>query len=122
MAREITHSPASALPATREQLLAQRTLKRPSTLLEQVDVIHVELWSDSKYRALLEAVWNEHAVEGSLIDDSVSAAQMIREYARKKGIESVTEAKLHDIRRALNGVRRRYGLGRSQRLNGHASA
>lgn len=118
MAQDIAHNPAAALPATREQLLAQRKIKRSSSLTDLVDVIFVEMWPEHRFRACNEAVWNEHTVEGSLVDDEVLAAQMIRDYAKKKSMDSVAEAKTADIRRALKVAKRRNGVDRKTRLNG----
>jgi|SRR6516225_6420499 hypothetical protein len=55
-------------------------------LNDSVEAVHLRLLEDDDdYRALLGAVRNEHAVEGSLADDDIMAAMKIRERAAKDG-------------------------------------
>ena len=103
--------PAPSLPATTQDLLAARRTARPRTLNDYVDEIHVALWEQETYTALLSAIWREETVEGSIIADDLQAASLIREYAKENGVPAVAGAKLAAIQRSLSVVLRRYGLG-----------
>lgn len=108
---------APPLPATREDLLARRKFMQKPTLNDEVDRIHFDLWVDEKYQALLEGVYDEQCVEGSLSADNLMAAMMIRDYALSKGNDYVAREKLATIGKALNVVLRRYGISRNERRN-----
>jgi len=84
-------------------------------LNDAVDNIHRELIEDDNYRALLSAVCNEQAVEGSLFNDDTLAAMKIRDHAKKNGYALVGHEKMAAIRKALKVVIRRYGMSRKQR-------
>ena len=116
------------LPATRDAMIAQRTMLPHKTLNDYVDEIHIELWSVEKdvvqdgetvtvfpYRELLDAVSDEDAVEGSLAIDNAKAAEMIRDYAIEHGISYVSKKKLMTIVKSLNVVMRRYHMSRKER-------
>jgi hypothetical protein len=105
------------LPSTVEDLVAARKIAQVKTLNDYVDEVHEALWNDEEYRRLLESVYNEDAVEGSLIADDLLAAQMIREYARAKGITYLKDRKLATIVKSLNVVLRRYDFDRKARAN-----
>jgi len=108
-----------ALPATVEELLAQRQSLRIMTLNDYVDGIHIALWPNAEYRRLLEAVYDEDAVEGSLTADNHIAAGMIRAYAKDPAtaVPEVANKKLATIIKALNVVLRRFNMSRKQRAN-----
>lgn len=101
------------LPATKADLL----LTRPplNNLNDLVDQIHLELYDDPEYIALLDAVSDEDAVEGSLAIDNAKAAERIRNYAIDKGMTYVAEKKLATIVRSLSVVLRRWKMSRKER-------
>ena len=111
---------APALPATREQW--QRDMKGVRTINDYVEDIHMLLVDDKdkreRYLALLSAVYDEQAMEGSLSCDNCLAAAMIRDRAKALGEHSplVTE-KLATISKALGVVLRRYHQSRKERRN-----
>jgi len=82
-----------------------------------VEDIHRILVDDEKYRKLLRATYDAHAVEGSLSMDNALVAMMIREKARQIGQTEVAEEKLAVINLALGVVLRRYHMSRKQRRN-----
>jgi hypothetical protein len=93
-----------------------RHIKVERTLNDLVEDIHRILVEKEKYRDLLRAVYDAHAVEGSLAADNVLAAIMIREKAKEIGSE-VAKEKLAVINLALGVVLRRYKMSRKQRRN-----
>lgn len=110
--------PAS-LPTNPAEWDAARKIKSERTLNDHVEAIHMALISDDKlsadYNRLLDAVYDEDAVEGSLATDNTLAAKMIRDYATSTGQHYVEGKKLATIVKALGIVLRRYGWSRSQR-------
>jgi hypothetical protein len=90
-----------------------------NNLIEQVHLVLVE---DDSYLALLDAVYNSQAVEGSLADDDIMAAKMIRDKAYKLGNAEVARQKLASIVKALRVVLRRYGASRKQRRESFPAA
>jgi hypothetical protein len=86
------------------------------TLNDQVEEIHLLLIDDEQYAAYLAAVRNEQAVEGSLFNDDVMAAGMIRDKARLMG-SAVGTQPLVTVLKCLRVVLRRYGLSRKERRN-----
>ena len=105
------------LPSTAGEHLAHRKLKAKRTLNDHVEDEHLKLIENEDYRALLDAVYDEQAVEGSTEADTLMAAKMIREKAVKTNNTEVTRQKLATIAKALNVVLSRYGFGRKQRRN-----
>lgn len=105
------------LPATVEEMLSRRTMPDRRTLNDHVDDIHKALWGvDDEYRRLLDAVYDEDAVEGSLAADNYLAAKVIRDYAIKDGRNPyVAGKKLATLVKALNVVLRRYHMTRKER-------
>ena len=97
-----------------------RQNKTERTLNDLVEDIHRALIEDEKiggrYRGYLRAVYDAHAVEGSLAADNILAAMMIRERAKQTSSE-VAEEKLAVINLALGVVLRRYQNSRKQRRN-----
>jgi hypothetical protein len=106
------------LPATKDELLAQRVGQMRRTLNDMVEDIHVALYDNEKYSAYLYAVYDEQAVEGSLAADNVMAATMVREHAKKSNNENpLAKEKLATISKALGVVLRRYEISRKERRN-----
>jgi hypothetical protein len=96
----------------------QRHTKAERTLNDLVEDIHRILVNESEtYRAYLRAVYDAHAVEGSLAADNVLAAMIIREKAVEIGSAEVAQEKLAIINLALGVVLRRYHASRKQRRN-----
>jgi hypothetical protein len=103
------------LPATREEMLSRKSMKA-MTLNDYVDQIHVALFGvDDNYTKLLDAVYDEDAVEGSLSIDNALAAEIIRTYAGKQNVPYVAGKKLATIVKSLNVVLRRYHMSRKER-------
>jgi hypothetical protein len=92
-----------------------RHLKAERTLNDLVEDIHRILVEEAEYRALLRAVYDAHAVEGSLAADNVLAAMMIRAKAKDIGSTDVANEKLAIISMSLGVVLRRYKASRKQR-------
>lgn len=113
---EIIRPRPPSLPTTREEMIAQRKSEMHRTLNDHVEDIHLALYTDPDYQRLLDAVYDEDAVEGSLAADNLEAATMIRDYARKdKRNPYVGDKKKATISKALGVVLRRYGMSRKER-------
>ena len=96
----------------------QRQIKVERTLNDLVEDIHRILVNESKeYRAYLRAVYDQHAVEGSLAADNVFACMLIRKKAKEIGSTEVGDEKVGIINLALGVVLRRYHASRKQRRN-----
>jgi len=96
----------------------ERHSKAERTLNDLVEDIHRMLVNeDAKYRSYLRAVYDAHAVEGSLAADNVLAAMIIRQKAKDIGSTEVENEKLAVINLALGVVLRRYHSSRKQRRN-----
>jgi hypothetical protein len=97
----------------------QRILKAERTLNDLVEDIHRLMVNDNEqgahYRALLRAVYDEQAVEGSCSFDNYAASLLIRERAKAIGSEELAGEKPATISKALNIVMRRYKSSRKQR-------
>lgn len=93
-----------------------RISKQERTLNDLVEDLHRELVSNDKYVSYLRAVYDAHAVEGSLAADNVFAAQMIRDLAKERNSE-IAKEKIAVISMALGVVLRRYKASRKQRRN-----
>jgi len=76
--------------------------------------MHVILMNDEEYLSLLDAVYDEQAVEGSLNADNVMSAKKIRDMAEKRN-SPLKDQKLATISKALGVVLRRYGVSRKDR-------
>ena len=95
-----------------------RQIKSERTLNDLVEDIHRVLVNENaEYRAYLRAVYDQHAVEGSLSADNVFACMLIRKKAKEIGSTEVAEEKVGVINFALNVVLRRYKMSRRQRRN-----
>jgi hypothetical protein len=115
MKTSVAHPVAPPLPESIEGWT--RYLKAERTLNDQVEDVHRLLVEEEKYRALLRATYDAHAVEGSLAADNVLASMMIREKAKDIGSIDVANEKLAIINLALGVVLRRYHATRKQRRN-----
>jgi hypothetical protein len=98
----------------------QRFLKQERTLNDLVEDIHRILVADEEdgpaYRALLRAVYDEQAKEGSLSADNIFAAIMIRDKAKAlDAVHELADQKAATISKALNIVMRRYHSSRKER-------
>ena len=91
-----------------------RKVKLDRTLNDEVESVHSRLCEDEAYVRLLDAVYDEQAVEGSLAADNTLAAMKIRDLARKIS-SPVANEKLATISKAMSVVLRRYGLSRKER-------
>jgi hypothetical protein len=117
MARtSIQHREAPPLPERIEDW--ERQIKAERTLNDLVEDIHRVLTNESAaYRGYLRAVYDAHAVEGSLAADNILAAMLIRDKAKEIGSTEVAEEKLAIINLSLGVVLRRYKASRKQRRN-----
>jgi hypothetical protein len=105
-----------ALPETRTDLLAHYKLKRKRSINDLVEDIVVKLWEDEEFQKLVDAIYDSDSVHGSMADDDVMAALMIKEVAKKNGPEEVAEKNIHTIKLAMRVVLRRFTQGRSERF------
>ena len=113
---EVVRPRPPALPANTTDMMAQRKTALRRTLNDHVETIHLQLYEDAKYQRLLDAVYDEDAVEGSLSADNLLAAQMIRQHAEENNRDPyVAEKKLATLSKALGIVLRRYGMSRRER-------
>jgi hypothetical protein len=103
------------VPATVQELMAQRYRPRAPTLNQEVEAIFIKLWEDESFRALMSAVTNEESVEGLCRDDDVMASLLVRDFAKAHDIETVQGRKLSVIAASLRLVADRYGLSRRKR-------
>jgi len=104
------------LPATVEDLMRQRIAQRKRSIIDIVEEIHLQLWDkEEDYIRLLNSVWNEQAVEGSVRIDRVCAAEMVRDYAQKRGDNPAGKANLATIVKALGVILKRYRISPKQR-------
>lgn len=95
-----------------------RAIKAERTLNDLVEDIHRILVGESeRYRGLLRATYDSHAVEGSLSMDNALVAMMIRDKAKQMNIVDIVDEKLAVINMALGVVLRRYKASRKQRRN-----
>lgn len=104
------------IPRTSQGLLAQRMMKKTVNLHDQVEQIITDLIPDDIFFALIDAVYPEQSIEGSLTADDHEAARMIRDYAKDNGYPVVRHQKIQTLIRSLKVVLRRYDLGRRQRF------
>ena len=105
-----------ALPETRTDLLAQYKLKRKRSINDLVEDIVVRLWEDDEFQKLVDAIYDFDSVHGSMADDDVMAALMIKDVAQKSGPEEVAGKNIHTIKLAMRVVLRRFTQGRSERF------
>jgi hypothetical protein len=103
------------LPPTTVALIEQRKSKASFTLNDMIEKHHLSLYEQPDYQRLLEAVYSEQAVEGSLVADDLEAARMIRKFAKEQGDGYVAKQKLATIVKSMAVVLRRYGISRKER-------
>lgn len=107
---------APPLPASRQELLAGYKLKRRRTINDRVEEVIVKLWDvNEQFMKLVTAIYDSEAVEGSLEDDDMMAAIVIRDYAKKEGHVEVADQKVHTIKLAMRVGLRRFGVSRPER-------
>jgi hypothetical protein len=117
----ITHLPPKPpSPATVDDLIAQRITLATRTLNQDIEQIHLMLWGENQeYRAYLEEIWASEAIEGSLIADDYSAAEIIRKFAQSEQqgdlFPLAKRAKKHSIMLSMHVVLKRYNQTRKQR-------
>ena len=105
------------LPVTVNELLKHRLLTTARSLNDTVEEVVVALYEHDDFRAFINAVYDEQAVEGSLAADNIMAAEMIRAKATKLGYVELSKEKLATIAKALGVILRRYGYSRKDRRN-----
>jgi transposase len=116
------------LPATPNEWEAARKIKRERTLNDHVDDIHMALQASPdevlrvKYNTYLDAVYDEDAVEGSMVADDFEAAAIIRKFAGDQTDDKgnvrdpyVASKKLATLVKALRVVLNRYKASRDHR-------
>jgi hypothetical protein len=91
-----------------------RAIKTRPTINDMVEQYHLQLLANEDYAKLYDAVYNEQAVEGSLISDDHEAARAIREAAIRDN-SPLGREKLATIVKSVRVVLRRYDMGRNQR-------
>jgi hypothetical protein len=85
------------------------------TIVDKVEGVFLELYDQEQFRSLLEAVYDEDAVHGSMALDNKAAAKMIQNQAKKVGYADVAGLHLDVIAGAIHMVLERYGLSRRER-------
>jgi len=105
------------LPVTVNELLKHRLLTTARSLNDTVEEVVVALYEHDDFRAFINAVYDEQAIEGSLAADNIMAAEMIRAKATKLGYVELSKEKLATIAKALGVILRRYGYSRKDRRN-----
>ena len=120
MAEQLHKPRPDPLPARLEDW--KRNIKIDRTLNDYVEDAHCALLTSDedgeRYRALLDAVYDEDAVEGSLSVDNALAAQMIRNHATDQNPKHLLASKkIATISKSLGVVLRRYNYSRAERRN-----
>lgn len=114
--RDVKLREAPPLPENIEDWV--RYIKTERTINDLVEDVHRVLVGESEeYRKFLRAVYDAHAITGSLSFDNCKACEMIQTKAVAMGIEDVAKEKLAVINFALGTVLRRYKASRKQRRN-----
>jgi hypothetical protein len=94
-------------------------LRIARTMNDHVEFVFMELYPEEKFRNLLQAVWPEDSVNGTLELDDAEAAAMIQEGALFSASETIRRlvgrADRKTVVKALKVVMRRYGISRTQR-------
>jgi len=104
------------LPATREEMIANKKTKSVFSLNDAVEQVHLALYGeDDDYMKFLAAVYPESSVEGWLVLDDGAAAHIVRQYASENGMPQVVRENTAAIVKALRVVWRRYGISRDER-------
>jgi len=106
------------LPQTREDLLAQYKLKRRRSINDLVEEVIVKLWDNNEeFMKYVNAIYDSEAVEGSMDDDDVMAALIIRDTAKQDKHIEVADRNIHTIKLAMRVALKRFDVGRGQRFN-----
>jgi hypothetical protein len=96
----------------------ERFIETERTLNDLVEDIHRILVNENpEYRAYLRAVYDQHAITGSLSFDNCKACEILQAKAVEIGSTEVANEKLAIINLALGVVLRRYHKSRKQRRN-----
>lgn len=107
---------APPLPATRTALLAGYKLKRRRSINDLVEEIVVKLWdNDEKFMKYVNAIYDSQAVEGSMDDDDVMAAIIIRDTAARDKHVEVAQQNVRTIKLAMRVALKRFGISRNER-------
>jgi hypothetical protein len=107
---------APALPETRTDLLTHYKLKRKRTINDLVEDIVVKMWEEEEFQKLVSAIYDSDAVHGSMADDDVMAAVMIKQVAERDNHTEVASKNLHTIKLAMRVVLRRFSQDRGGRF------
>ena len=114
--RNVNLREAPALPENIEDW--KRFVETERTLNDLVEDIHRILVNENpEYRAYLRAVYDQHAITGSLSFDNCKACEILQAKAVEIGSTEVANEKLAIINLALGVVLRRYHKSRKQRRN-----
>lgn len=105
-----------ALPETRSDLMAHYKLKRKRSINDLVEEIVIKLWEDDEFQKLVDAIYDSDSVHGSLGDDDVMAAVMIKEVATRDKHTEVAAKNIHTIKLAMRVALRRFSQGRGDRF------
>jgi hypothetical protein len=108
-----------AIPEDTASILA-RGNPRAINFNDRVQSAYFGVRDDAKYghpfREMRQACTNDLAVEGHISDDDTESARLLRDYARRTmGDSVIADAKLHQIRRSIGVVERRFKISRGQR-------
>jgi hypothetical protein len=104
------------LPATREEMIANKKTKTVFSLNDAVEVIHLALYGENDdYMRFLNPVYPESSEEGWLVLDDAAAAHIVKDYAGDHEMPLVVREKTAAIIKALRVVWRRYGISRDER-------
>ena len=107
-----------SLPQTRSDLLAQYKLKRRRSINDLVEEVIVKLWdNDENFMRYVEAIYDSQAIEGSMADDDVMAALIIRDTAKRDKHIEVADQNVHTIKLAMRVALKRFDIGRGQRYD-----
>ena len=106
--------PPNPAPATVEEFIAGRTGSAIS-INDRLDQYNTALYSNEKYRRLLDGTCDAHCVEGSMVGDDYELAALIRTAAKEAKDDIVGNLNKATIVHSLRIVLRRYKQGRKQR-------
>ena len=107
---------APALPETRTDLLTHYKLKRKRTINDLVEDIVVKIWEEEEFQRLVSAIYDSDAVHGSMGDDDVMAALMIKQFADREKHTEVASRNLHTVKLAMRVALRRFSQDRGGRF------
>lgn len=94
----------------------QRVLKSQPTVNDMVESFLPSLVKNPQFLPLVNGVYDDDTVEGTMAADQLCAAIMVRAAASHDDADHpLAKKKLATIAKALNVVLKRYGFGRNQR-------